>query len=87
MAPQPEASVKVRVRYFAILKEERGLGGEDVTTTAATMAELYQELADRHKFSLTKDQLRVAADEAFVDWQQAPRDGAQIVFIPPVAGG
>jgi molybdopterin synthase sulfur carrier subunit len=82
-----KTAVKIRVRYFAILKEERGLGGEEIVTGASTLADLYNELAVKHRFSLHQKQLRVAVNESFVDWQTAVEDGAQIVFIPPVAGG
>jgi molybdopterin synthase sulfur carrier subunit len=31
--------------------------------------------------------LRVAVDGAFARWEDAPRDGSEIAFIPPVSGG
>ena len=42
----------VRVRYFAVLRDQRGLGEESVATEASTAAELYEELARRHGFTL-----------------------------------
>lgn len=77
----------VTVRYFAILKEERGLAMEKIASGAASLADLYGELAAEHNFSLGQNQLRVAVNDRFVDWQEPLSEGSQIVFIPPVAGG
>ncbi len=77
----------VRVRYFAILREQRGLDEERITTEAATAAELYEELRKRHRFTLPADRLRVAINDAFEPWAAEVRDGDALVFIPPVAGG
>ena len=77
----------VRVQYFALLREQRGLSEETITTTAATPAELYRELRAQHGFSLPPEQLRVAINNAFAAWSAPIPSDAQIVFIPPVAGG
>jgi len=77
----------VQVRYFAQLREQRGLGEERVSTEAATAAELYEELRGRHGFTLPADRLRVAVNEEFEPWGVAVRDADSVAFIPPVAGG
>ena len=77
----------VRVRYFALLREERGLVEETIVTKAATLRQLYDELRDKHGFALTSDQLRVAIKDAFVDFESACAEGSEIIFVPPVAGG
>jgi sulfur-carrier protein len=77
----------VSVRYFAILREQRGLGEERVSTNAATMAELYEELRRLHGFTLPSERLRVAVNDEFQSWGASVRDGDILVFIPPVAGG
>ncbi len=77
----------VRVRYFALLREQRGLDEEPVATEAANAAELYGELRKRHGFSLPADRLRVAVNDHFEPWGAALKDGDTVVFIPPVAGG
>ncbi|HXQ80980.1 MAG TPA: MoaD/ThiS family protein [Opitutaceae bacterium] len=77
----------VRVRYFAILREQRGLDEERVATEAATAGELYEELRKRHRFTLPADRLRVAINDDFGSWATAVRDGDALVFLPPVAGG
>lgn len=77
----------VSVRYFAILREQRGLGEERVLTNALTAAELYEELRRLHRFTLPPDRLRVAVNDEFGSWGESFRDGDTLVFIPPVAGG
>jgi molybdopterin synthase sulfur carrier subunit len=75
------------VHYFAILREQRGLSQEKLTTAAATPGALYEELRARHGFTLPGDRVRAAVNDAFVDAATLLRDGDRIVFIPPVAGG
>ena len=82
-----KAGVTVRIRYFAILREERGREEEALITGAATAAELYDELRERFSFGLSAERLRVACNGDFVPWSHPLRHGDLVVFIPPVAGG
>jgi molybdopterin converting factor subunit 1 len=77
----------VRVRYFAILREQRGLDEEAVATGASTAAEVYEELRALHKFTLPAERLRVALNGDFALWSAAVLDGDALAFLPPVAGG
>ena len=77
----------IRVRYFAILREQRGLTDETLATAAGTAAALYEELRARHGFTLPADRLRVAVEGEFAPWETLLVEGAELVFIPPVAGG
>jgi molybdopterin-guanine dinucleotide biosynthesis protein A len=81
------ASKKIRVQYFALLREQAGRSDESLTTTAHTPRELYEELRQRYPFSLAPEMLRVAVNTEFGDWSQPLADGDAVVFIPPVAGG
>lgn len=78
---------RLKLRYYALLREQAGRPGETVESAAQTAAELYAELARRHGFRLPQDQLKVAVNAAFADWNVRLADGDEIVFIPPVAGG
>ena len=78
---------RLQLRYYALLREEAGRQSESVETAATTPATLYAELAARHGFRLPASQLRVAVNAAFADWERPLRDGDEVVFIPPVAGG
>ena len=77
----------VRLRYFALFREQAGCREEAIETTAATPAALYEELVARHGFRLGRAQLQVAVNGDFADWSAPLADGDEIVFIPPVAGG
>ena len=75
------------VQYFAILREQRGLTRETLTTAAATPTALYDELRARHAVTLPADRVRAAVNDEFVPATHPLRDGDRLVFIPPVAGG
>lgn len=77
----------VRIQYFALLREQRGLASESLETACADAAALYRELATRHGFTLPVDRLRVAINGTFAPWPAPIKNGDEIVFIPPVAGG
>jgi molybdopterin synthase sulfur carrier subunit len=77
----------LQVQYFALLREQRGLVEETLTTSAGTPAALYDELRARHGFTLPGDRVRAAVNDAFVASDVPLRTGDRVVFIPPVAGG
>jgi sulfur-carrier protein len=79
--------MKLRVKYFALLREQRGQEEETLETLAATPKALYEELCAHHGFSLPVTKLMVAVNEQFGAWEQSLHDGDEVVFIPPVAGG
>lgn len=78
---------QLHVQYFAILREQRGVTEERLTTAAATPAALYAELRARHGFTLPGEFVRAAVNGEFVPAESPLRDGDTVVFIPPVAGG
>ena len=79
--------MSVTVQYFAILREQRGLTQEKLTTAALTPAALYDELRARYNFTLPGDRVRAAVNDEFVASATPLREGDRVVFIPPVAGG
>lgn len=80
-------SKTIQINYFALFREQRGLSEETVETGAETVGQLYDELQERHRFSLPKNSLRAALNDEFCQWGSALKTGDKIVFIPPVAGG
>ncbi|HVQ32619.1 MAG TPA: MoaD/ThiS family protein [Lysobacter sp.] len=80
-------SARVTVLYFASLRDTADMAGETFDTEAPDLRVLYLELRARHGFALPVERLRVAVDGAFAHWGDAPRDGSEIAFIPPVSGG
>lgn len=91
--PQTRSSLPVarnlslRVQYYALFREQAGRSEETIETRATTPAELYSELQARHPFKLAREQLKVAVNSDFSDWNARLASGDTVVFIPPVAGG
>lgn len=79
--------IALRIQYYALLREQAGRSEETLDTSAGTPTELYRELQARHPFRLGPEQLKVAINAEFSDWNTTLRNGDTIVFIPPVAGG
>lgn len=77
----------IQLQYFALLREQRGLSEETLSTSADTAADLYQELQAKHNFTLETQQLKVAINDEFADFETVLQDGDTLIFIPPVAGG
>lgn len=77
----------VRIQYFALLREQRGLTEETLATAAPTAGALYEELRARHGFTLPGNRVRAAVNDTFVTGETPLREGDRVVFIPPVAGG
>lgn len=78
---------RIKVQYYAILREQAGRSDESIVTAAQTPRDLYDELKTRYPFSLAPEMLRVAVNAEFGEWSQRLADGDSVVFIPPVAGG
>lgn len=79
------------VLYFAWLRERIGVPREQVTTRAATVAELVSELAAREeRYALAfadMKAVRVALDQDLAD-PDAPLTGVrEVAFFPPMTGG
>jgi molybdopterin-guanine dinucleotide biosynthesis protein A len=81
------ADKRIKVQYYAILREQAGRSDESLVTAANTPRDLYDELKSKYPFSLAPEMLRVAVNSEFGDWTQRLADGDSVVFIPPVAGG
>ncbi len=79
--------MRVRLLYFASLRDAAGCDSEEVDVGAGSLAELYEAARTRHGLPMTSDRLRVAMDGAFADWSAMPHVDAEIAFIPPVSGG
>jgi molybdopterin-guanine dinucleotide biosynthesis protein A len=79
--------MKLRIQYFALMREQAGRSEETLETAAATPQDLYGELQSRYGFTLAREQLKVAVNSEFSDWSRPLAAGDAVVFIPPVAGG
>jgi len=79
------------VLYFAWLRERIGLPRESIETSAATVADLVEELRTREeRYALAFSDLkavRVALDQDLADFD-APLAGVrEVAFFPPMTGG
>jgi molybdopterin converting factor subunit 1 len=79
--------MQLKIQYYALMREQAGRSEESFETSAATPADLYDELTRRYGFTLTREQLKVAVNSEFSDWSRRLTAGDAVVFIPPVAGG
>lgn len=77
----------VTILYFAILREQRGASEETLETGAGTLGDLYESLRSRYGFGLERRHIKVAVDAEFASMDDPVAEGAEIAFIPPVAGG
>ncbi len=77
----------INIAYFALLREQRGCAQENISTSAATALDLYNELQQRYNFTLGNKSLQVAINDEFTGWDTQLENNDKIVFIPPVAGG
>ena len=81
----------MNVMYFAWVRERIGVSSEDVQTTAATVADLVEELRNRENRYAAAfadvSALRVALDQELSDFE-APLAGVrEVAFFPPMTGG
>jgi molybdopterin converting factor subunit 1 len=81
--------VKVRLLYFAVLREIAGRSEEVVELPEGSRAgDVWQRLRDEH--AALRDYIQppmIAVNESYVGVDELLRDGDELAFIPPVAGG
>ena len=79
--------MKVRILYFASLRDAADRDSEDVATIGSDVRALYEELRRRHGFTMPAERLRVAVNGEFAGWDRALADGDEVAFLPPMSGG
>jgi molybdopterin converting factor subunit 1 len=79
--------LKIKVRYFALFREQTGCGSETVDWAGGSAAELFQLMAERHPNLKTEAAALVAVNDEMSGWETALSDGDEVLFFPPVAGG
>jgi molybdopterin synthase sulfur carrier subunit len=83
--------MKVRIRYFASIREAIGEASESLETSARDLAALRDELIGRggaRQEALGRGKaVRVALDQVMSDEAALLRDGCEVAFFPPVTGG
>lgn len=81
--------MKVRLLYFAVLRDIAGTGEDELSLAEGTTArDVWNQLRDSHaKLIAFNDPPLVAINEAYAQPDAVLRDGDELAFIPPVAGG
>jgi sulfur-carrier protein len=81
--------MKVRVKFFAILRERAGTSevAKDIAE-GSTVAELWRQLQkDYPKLDVPGIRLLYAVNQDYVTVDHQLKDRDEVVFIPPVSGG
>lgn len=81
--------MRVRVLYFAVVRERLGRESEELELAAgATAAHAWSELERRHpELGGMRGVVKIAINEEFAAADRVLADGDVIALIPPVAGG
>jgi molybdopterin synthase sulfur carrier subunit len=88
--------MKVRIKYFASIREALGVADESVDTGATTVGGLRDALIARggaHAQALARTQdgksraVRTALDQRMSGEDAALHEGCEVAFFPPVTGG
>lgn len=79
--------MNVSVRYFALFREQAGCASETINWSGGTAANLFQVMAEQHPALQNQAAALVAINDEMSDWETALREGDEVLFFPPVAGG
>ena len=83
--------MKISLRYFASIREALGTGSDSLVTSAATLADVRDELIARggtYADVLARGKaVRMALNQEIEVESAALIDGADVAFFPPVTGG
>lgn len=81
--------MKVRVKFFAILRERAGTSEvEKEIAAGSTVTDLWRQLQkDYPKLDVPGIRLLYAVNHDYVNMDQGLNDRDEVVFIPPVSGG
>ena len=81
--------MRVRLLYFAVLRDIAGTSSAEVELPSGTRAaDVWERLRAEHReLAAYRHPPVVAVNEEYVAPDQMLRDGDELAFIPPVAGG
>lgn len=81
--------MKIRLLYFAVLRDIAGTSAAEMDLPSGTSAmDVWQRLRAQHReLAGYQRPPLIAVNEEYVAPEQVLRDGDELAFIPPVAGG
>ncbi len=80
--------MKIKVRYFASLREKAGISQEEMTIgPGMDLRDLYLDLSKKYDFPLAANEIKYSVNNEYVEPNIPINESDVIVFIPPVAGG
>ena len=77
----------ITVRYFAIFREQAGVGEETLTLDVETAVDVFEQTKSRHGSPEPTGHCKVAINDEMADWNDTLADGDTVLLFPPVAGG
>jgi molybdopterin converting factor subunit 1 len=81
--------MKVRLLFFAVLRDIAGVDARELVLAEGTTArDVWQSL--RSEFAKLADYVQppmIAVNETYAEPETVLREGDELAFIPPVAGG
>ncbi len=78
--------MRVRVRYFAMLREHLGPGGDRTVRPGTTAAALWKAIVAAAP-AVRAVKVRFAVNEEYVAGSHPLADGDELAVFPPVSGG
>lgn len=83
--------MKLKILYFASLREKVGKGSEEIDVAATTVDDLQRHLVSRGgpwaEAFAGKGIVRVAVNQDMAQGSAALKAGDEVAFFPPVTGG
>ncbi len=81
--------MKIRLLYFAVLRDISGTAGEELDVAAGTRAsDVWNDLRGRFpKLAAYRGVPMTAINEEYASPDTVLREGDELAFIPPVSGG
>ena len=78
-------SLRVRVRYFASLRERFGRSGDELEVAAgSTVADVWRAVSGEAVLAVN---VRAARNHEYTEPSSEVADGDEVAFFPPVTGG
>ena len=75
--------MRIWIRYFAFLKEERGQEEEEMLlSTSLSVGDLFTQIFKREPTAI-----RFAVNQMYVSSDTLLEEGDEVVFLPPFGGG